>query len=416
MQIFTFGINHQTAPLAIRERVAFHAESIVQALHDLAGQRPVKEAAILSTCNRTEIYCNTAEPQQAIHWLAEYHKLKPQAIEPYLYTLPQNQAVKHAFRVASGLDSMVIGEAQILGQMKQAVKTAEKAGTLGLLLHKLFQSTFSVAKEVRTATEIGANSVSMAAASVRLAERIFPTLHEQNVLFIGAGEMIELCATYFAAQKPKHITVANRTLERARLLAQRFGGTAITLNELPDQLSNYDIIVTSTGSPLPILGKGLVERSIKARKHRPIFMVDLAVPRDIESEVAELDDVFLYTVDDLGHIVQDGMESRQTAVVQAEAIIDTSVESFMHWMESRELVPTIRALRDNAERYRRHELERAQRLIAKGEDPQQVLEQMSRALINKFLHVPTHALTHADGADREQLVALLSRLYSIHLE
>jgi len=416
MQIFTFGINHQTAPLAIRERVAFHAESIVQALHDLAGQRPVKEAAILSTCNRTEIYCNTQEPQQAIQWLAEYHQLKPQAIEPYLYTLPQNQAVKHAFRVASGLDSMVIGEAQILGQMKQAVKTAEKAGTLGLLLHKLFQSTFSVAKEVRTATEIGASSVSMAAAAVRLAERIFPTLHEQNVLFIGAGEMIELCATHFAAQKPKHITVANRTLERARLLAQRFGGTAITLNELPDQLSNYDIIVTSTGSPLPILGKGLVERSIKARKHRPIFMVDLAVPRDIESEVAELDDVFLYTVDDLGHIVQDGLESRQTAVVQAEAIIDTSVESFMHWMESRELVPTIRALRDNAERYRRHELERAQRLIAKGEDPQQVLEQMSRALINKFLHVPTHALTHADGADREQLVALLSRLYSIHPE
>jgi len=416
MQIFTFGINHQTAPLAIRERVAFHAESIVQALHDLAGQRPVKEAAILSTCNRTEIYCNTQEPQQAIQWLAEYHQLKPQAIEPYLYTLPQNQAVKHAFRVASGLDSMVIGEAQILGQMKQAVKTAEKAGTLGLLLHKLFQSTFSVAKEVRTATEIGASSVSMAAAAVRLAERIFPTLHDQNVLFIGAGEMIELCATHFAAQKPKHITVANRTLERARLLAQRFGGTAITLNELPDQLSNYDIIVTSTGSPLPILGKGMVERSIKARKHRPIFMVDLAVPRDIESEVAELDDVFLYTVDDLGHIVQDGLESRQTAVVQAEAIIDTSVESFMHWMESRELVPTIRALRDNAERYRRHELERAQRLIAKGEDPQQVLEQMSRALINKFLHVPTHALTHADGADREQLVALLSRLYSIHPE
>jgi len=416
MQIFTFGINHQTAPLAIRERVAFHAEGIVQALHDLAGQRPVKEAAILSTCNRTEIYCNTAEPQHAIHWLADYHKLKPQAIEPYLYTLPQDQAVKHAFRVASGLDSMVIGEAQILGQMKQAVKTAEKAGTLGLLLHKLFQSTFSVAKEVRTATEIGANSVSMAAASVRLAERIFPTLHEQNVLFIGAGEMIELCATYFAAQKPKHITVANRTLERARLLAQRFGGTAITLNELPDQLSNYDIIVTSTASPLPILGKGLVERSIKARKHRPIFMVDLAVPRDIESEVAELDDVFLYTVDDLSQIVQEGMESRQTAVIQAEAIIDTSVETFMHWMESRELVPTIRALRDHAERYRRHELERAQRLIAKGEDPQQVLEQMSRALINKFLHVPTHALTHADGTDREQMVALLSRLYSIHLE
>jgi glutamyl-tRNA reductase len=416
MQLFAFGINHQTAPVSIRERVAFHAESIVDALHDLTGKGPVKEVAILSTCNRTEIYCNTEAPQEAVHWLANYHQLQPQAIEPYLYRLPQDQAVKHAFRVASGLDSMVLGEAQILGQLKQAVKTAENAGTLGLLLHKLFQSTFSVAKEVRTATEIGANSVSMAAAAVRLAGRIFPSLHEQNVLFIGAGEMIELCATHFAAQRPKHITVANRTLERASLLASRFGGTSITLNDLPDHLANYDIIVTSTGSPLPILGKGMVERSIKLRKHRPFFMVDLAVPRDIESEVGELDDVFLYTVDDLGHVVQEGLGSRQTAVAQAEAIIETSVHSFMHWMVSREAVPTIRALRDHAERYRRHELERAHRLIAKGEDPKQVLEQMSLALCNKFLHIPTHAINQSSGDERTELVALLSRLYSIHLE
>jgi glutamyl-tRNA reductase len=416
MQLFAFGINHQTAPLAIREQVAFHAESMEQALRDLVGHSPVKEAAILSTCNRTEIYCNTQQPDSAIHWLADFHKLKPQAIEPYLYTLPQDEAVKHAFRVASGLDSMVLGEAQILGQMKQAVRSAEQAGTLGLLLHKLFQRTFSVAKEVRTSTEIGASSVSMAAASVRLAERIFPSLHEQNILFIGAGEMIELCATHFAAQKPRHITVANRTLERAHLLSSRFNGSAITLNDLPEHLAEADIIVTSTASPLPILGKGMVERAIKVRKHKPIFMVDLAVPRDIEAEVGELDDVFLYTVDDLAHVVQDGIGSRQAAVVQAEAIIDSSVESFMHWMESRELVPTIRALRDHAERFRRHEIERAQKMLAKGEDPQQVIEALSRALTNKFLHIPSHALNHVSSEERDELVALLSRLYQIHHE
>ncbi len=416
MQLFAFGINHQTAPLSIREQVAFHAESMEQALRDLVGHRTVKEAAILSTCNRTEVYCNTEEPDKAVQWLADFHHLTSHNIEPYLYTLPQDQAVKHAFRVASGLDSMVLGEAQILGQMKQAVRTAEQAGTLGMLLHKLFQRTFSVAKEVRTSTEIGANSVSMAAAAVRLAGRIFSSIKEQNVLFIGAGEMIELCATHFAAQNPKHITVANRTPERARVLANRFNGTAISLNELPDYLAAQDIIITSTASPLPILGKGMVERAIKARKHRPMFMVDLAVPRDIEVEVSELDDVFLYTVDDLSHVVQDGLDSRQTAVTQAEAIIDTSVDSFMHWMETRELVPTIRGLRDHAERYRRHELDRAMRLLASGENPAQVLEHLSRGLTNKFLHIPTHALNHTDSEDREELVTLLSRLYSLHKE
>jgi glutamyl-tRNA reductase len=416
MQLFTLGINHQTAPLAVREQVAFHAESLEQALHDLVGHRPVKEAAILSTCNRTEIYCNTDSPQQAIEWLADYHHIKKQAIEPHLYTLPQDEAVKHAFRVASGLDSMVLGETQILGQLKQAVNTAERAGTLGTLLHKLFQRTFSVAKEVRTQTEIGASSVSMAAASVRLAERIFPSISEQRVLFIGAGEMIELCANHFAAQHPKHITVANRTLERASALALKLGGSAITLNELPDHLAIHDIIVTSTASPLPILGKGLVERVIKQRKHRPIFMVDLAVPRDIEAEVGELDDVFLYTVDDLAQVIEAGLGNRQLAAEEAEAIIEVQVEDFMHWMDTRSVVPTIRALRDHAERQRRHELDRAKRLLDKGEDPREVLEQMSRALANKFLHDSSHALNHACGEDRAQLEALLRRLYHIHPE
>lgn len=414
MNLFAFGVNHQTAPLEVREQVVFQTEILEQALRDLVDHRPVKEAAIVSTCNRTEVYCNTDNPVEAVTWLADYHHLRPQHIEPYLYQLPQEKAVKHAFRVASGLDSMVLGEPQILGQFKDAVRSAEHAGTLGLLLHKLFQRTFSVAKEVRTSTEIGANSVSMAAASVRLAERIYSSVSEQRVLFIGAGEMIELCASHFAARHPKHITVANRTVERAQTLAHRFHGQAITLNELPDYLPVHDIVITSTASPLPILGKGMVERAIKQRKHQPMFMVDLAVPRDIEPEVSELDDVFLYTVDDLAEIVRDGLDARQGAVAQAEAIIDTSVVNFMHWMESRELVPTIRGLRDHAERSRRHELDRALRMLAKGEDPRQVLEALSRGITNKFLHIPTHALNQASATERDDLVELLNRLYQIH--
>jgi len=246
-----------------------------------------------------------------------------------------------------------------------------------------------------------------------LAERIFGDIGEQRVLFIGAGEMIELCASHFAARHPKQITVANRTIERAQLLAQRFNAQAITLNELPEQLAQHDIVISCTASPLPILGKGMVERAIKVRKHRPIFMVDLAVPRDVEPEVTELDDVFLYSVDDLSEIVREGLDLRQGAVAQAEAIIDSNVINFMHWLESRELVPTIRALRDQAERYRRHELERAMKLLAKGEDPQKILEQLSSGLTNKFLHIPSEALNHATADERDDLVGLVNRLYQL---
>ena len=416
MQIFAFGINHQTAPLDIREQVAFPADRLEPALHDLAGRQAVKEAAILSTCNRTEIYCNTEAPEQAIDWLSDFHQVERTAIQPYLYALPQEQAVKHAFRVASGLDSMVLGEAQILGQMKQAVKTAETAGTLGMLLHKLFQRTFSVAKEVRTTTEIGANSISMAAAAVRLAQRIFPSIAEQTVLFIGAGEMIELCVDHFAAQHPRKITIANRTVERAQILARRCNANTITLNDLPEALHHYDIIVSSTASPLPILGKGMVERAIKLRKHRPMFMVDLAVPRDIEPEVAELSDAFLYAVDDLAHIVQEGIGNRQAAAQQAEAIIEARVQNFMDWMSSREIVPTIRALRDHAERFRRQELERAVKQLARGDDPAVVLDHLSKALTNKLMHGPTDALHHLDAGERQDLENWLRRLYHLHHE
>jgi glutamyl-tRNA reductase len=413
MQLFAFGINHQTAPLSVREQVVFHAETLIDALRDLVDRRPVQEAAIISTCNRTEVYCNTELPRTAIDWLAGYHRLKAQQIEPYLYELPQERAVKHAFRVASGLDSMVLGEPQILGQFKQAVRTAQAAGTLGLLLNKLFQRTFAVAKTVRSETEIGAATVSMAAAAVGLAQRIYPSIAEQSALFIGAGEMIELTATHFAAHHPRRLTFANRTLERAQGLADRFLGRSITLNDLPSQLAQYDIVVSCTASPLPIIGKGLVESALKARKHRPMLMFDLAVPRDVEAEVGALDDVFLYAVDDLGKIAREGMDIRESAVAQAEVIIENQVTDFMHWLGNRELVPTIRALRDSAERARRHEVERALRRLAKGDDPQMVLESLSRALAAKLLHAPTHALSHARADDREQLAELIARLYHI---
>ncbi len=414
MQLFAFGINHQTAPLDVREQIAFNADAMEPALRDLVDHGAAKEATILSTCNRTEVYCSSSEADQAIHWLAEYHKMHHADIEPYLYVLPREQAVKHAFRVASGLDSMVLGEPQILGQMKQAVRSAEQAGTLGFMLHKLFQRTFSVAKDVRSQTEIGANLVSMAAAAVKLAERIFPSIAEQNVLFIGAGEMIELNAVHFAAKSPKQITVANRTLERAQVLARRINGNAITLAELPDQLAHHDIIVTCTASPLPILGKGMLERALKARKHRPLFVVDLAVPRDVEAEVAELDDVFLYSVDDLGEVVRDGLDARQNAVKQAEVIIDAGVSNFVHWLQSREAVPTIRALRDQADRQRRNELEKALRLLARGEPAEKVLEALSNSLTNKFLHAPTHALNQMQADERGELLDVIQRLYHLH--
>jgi glutamyl-tRNA reductase len=408
--LFTLGLSHTTAPLPVRERVVFHVEKLFDALNELRRERRVAEAAILSTCNRTELYLSAEEPRAAAEWLAQYHRMQAEELRPYLYTLPQDQAVRHAFRVAAGLDSMVLGEPQILGQLKDAVRVAQSAGTLGTVLHKLFQKSFAVAKEVRTTTQVGASSVSMAAAAVKLAARIFPSLKDQKVLFIGAGEMIELCATHFAAQGPR-LTVANRTLERAHALAHRFGGQAIELRTLAEHLQEHDIVVSCTASSLPILGKGLVERALRARRHRPMFMVDLAVPRDIEAEVAELDDVFLYTLDDLQGIVQGNLDTRRAALEQAEAIIETQVGQFMHWMAARASVPLIRSLRDQGEAARRQELERAQRMLARGDDPRQVLEALSQGLTNKLLHGPTQALNEAADEERRALAALIERLY-----
>jgi glutamyl-tRNA reductase len=392
--LFTLGLNHQTAPLAVRERVVFHVERLHEALGELK-RGLAHEAAILSTCNRTELYVSGQSPDELTRWLAQYHRLGAEELQQYLYTLPNEQAVRHAFRVASGLDSMVIGEPQILGQMKEAARAAESAGTLGSLLHRLFQRSFAVAKEVRSTTRIGAASVSMAAAAVKLAARIYPSLKDQSVLFIGAGEMIELVATHFAAQAPARIAVANRTVERAERLAGRLNARAIELRSLAEHLHEYDIVVSCTASSLPILGKGLVERALRQRRRRPIFMVDLAVPRDIEPEAGELDDVFLYTIDDLAEIVSANLDARRSALEQAEAIIDVQVGRFMHWMQLREGAPLIRALREEADAARREELERALKALARGEDPAGVVEALSRALTNKLMHRPTQALTES---------------------
>lgn len=413
MQLYALGLNHHTAPLAIRERVAFQPERLDQALQDLTRTSSVREAAILSTCNRTELYFAAEQPQHAADWLSGFHQLPLNELAPYLYSHPQREAIRHVFRVASGLDSMVLGEPQILGQVKEAVRRAEGAGTLGTLLHKLFQSTFAVAKEVRSTTAIGANTVSMAAAAVHLTERIFERMSGQHVLFIGAGEMIELCAAHFAGAQPKSMTVANRTEERAQTLAGRFGAQTMRIEMIGDMLPRFDIVVSCTAAPLPIVGLGMVERAVKARRHRPMVMVDLAVPRDIEAEVGGLDDIFLYTVDDLAQVVDAGMESRQQAVVEAEGIIDTRVDGFLHWMQARDAVPIIRTLRQHAETVREAEVERALRLLARGGDPQQVLEALSHGLTNKLMHGPTRFLNQSEGEQHAEAGRIVQRLFNL---
>ncbi|CAM5219921.1 Glutamyl-tRNA reductase OS=Castellaniella defragrans OX=75697 GN=hemA PE=3 SV=1 [Castellaniella defragrans] len=414
VNVLTFGLNHVSAPVSVRERVSFPVELVkpaLSALRSAFGSR-VREAAILSTCNRTEVYC-AADPgvgPELPEWMAEFNRVEAGILVPHVYQYQRNDAVRHAFRVASGLDSMVLGEPQILGQMKSAVRAAEQAGTLGTLLHQLFQRTFSVAKEVRSQTDIGAHSVSMAAAAVRLAERVLGDLSQSSILFIGAGEMIELCTTHFAAVQPRRISVANRTVERAELLAGRFGAQAIKLSSLPECLAEFDVVVSCTASSLPILGLGLIERAARTRRHRPVVMVDLAVPRDIEPEAGRLEDVYLYTVDDLGRMVQSGTDARRAAVVQAEAIIETRVQHFMHWLSNREIVPAIIDYQQSADTLRLAELDRARRLLARGDDPEVVLEHLAHSLTSKYMHGPLAALNRSEGAERDQLLALLPRL------
>mgnify|MGYP001004585776 FL=1 len=419
MALLTLGLNHNTAPVALREKLAFPTkEAIGAALSDLRGHLKslAPEAAILSTCNRTEIYCKTDAPDEAgqalTEWIGRHRGVDGEGnLAEHLYLLPNQGAVRHAFRVASGLDSMVLGEPQILGQMKTAARVAQDSNMLGSHLHQLFQRSFSVAKEVRTQTAIGAQSVSMSAASVRLGEQIFENLADCSVLLIGAGEMIELCAAHWAPH-PRRMVIANRTLERARPLAERFGATTMALSDLPQQLENFDVVISCTASSLPIIGLGMVERSVRQRRHRPVLMIDLAVPRDIEDEVSRLDDVFLYTVDDLREVVDAGLEGRRLAVAEAESIIDTQVNAFMNWLVQRQSVPLIQELHARSDVVRQQEVERARKMLAKGEDPAVVLEALSKALTAKFMHGPTTLLSRHAGKDPE-LANMLSGLLPV---
>lgn len=433
MAVWALGINHTTAPLDLRGRFAFALDQIAPTLQGLrqslagaSARHPQIETAIISTCNRTEIYCagNEAAVDHTLGWLAQSGGVSPALLRSHSYALEDGLVARHAFRVASGLDSMVLGEAQILGQMKDAVRAAETAGALGTTLNQLFQRSFAVAKEVRSSTEIGAHSISMAAAAVRLAGQLFEDLSDIKVLFVGAGEMIELAATHFAAKTPKSIAIANRTLERGEKLATRFGGEVMRLADLPDRLHEFDAVISCTASSLPIIGLGAVERALKKRRHRPMFMVDLAVPRDIEPEVKALGDVYLYTVDDLATVVQTAQAHRQAAVAQAEAIIDAGVQSFMHWMDLRSppagavgaasgaaVVPLIQQLNAQADEWRAAEIVRAKKLLAKGEDLDAVLEALSRGLTQKMLHGTMAELRAGDAEARAQTAQTVSRLF-----
>ncbi|MGZ5072292.1 MAG: glutamyl-tRNA reductase [Usitatibacter sp.] len=411
MSLYVLGINHHSSSLEIREKLAFPSERQADALADLARQPGVAEAVLVSTCNRTEIYFRGQESQAAADWLEREAAKSGIALREHLYVHSGEAAVRHAFRVASGLDSMVLGEPQILGQVKQSVRNAESVGALGPLLGRLFQKTFSVAKEVRSSTALGAQSISMAAAACRLAQNVFGDLSRTKVCLVGVGEMVELAATYFAAQRPEALVVANRTLARGEEFAERFSAKAIALAELPARLAEFDIVVSGTASTLPIIGKGLVESALKARKRRPMFIVDFAVPRDVEAEVATLRDVFLYTIDDLGKIVQEGAESRRGAVAQAESIVERQVAVFLEWQESRAAAPVIVELRRRADQYREAELAKARGRLARGDDPGAVLAALAKGLANKFLHHPSQALSRAPLEERERLARAIETLY-----
>jgi len=415
MGILTLGLNHNTAPVSIRERLAFPAERIQHALRALIQLPGVDEAAILSTCNRTEFYCGIAprNPDALIDWIAHEQCLPRQDFQPFLYTHVGAATIRHMFRVASGLDSMILGEPQILGQMKTAYQSAAEAGTLGKTLGRLFQHTFTAAKKVRTDTAIGSSPVSVAFAAVRLAQRIFDDLSRQTAILIGAGETIELTARHLAENNIGELIIANRTYDKAHVLAQQFNGFAISLSELPKHLARADIVVASTASPLPILGKGSVESAIKARKHKPMFMVDLAVPRDIEPEVEQLRDVYLYTVDDLRNTVEEGLRSRQEAALQAEEIIDTEVTHFLSWLKAQGVTDTIRDYRSQAESLRDEALVKARQALKSGRPPEESLELLAHLLTNKLIHIPSIQLRQAGVYERHDLIAAARELFQL---
>jgi glutamyl-tRNA reductase len=418
MSIVAVGINHKTAPVAVREKISFSPDHLTHALQEMLSAVDCEEAVILSTCNRTELYLVQSQPstseesientqERLVKWLESYHNIPASTILPTLYFHKDQQAVNHIMRVACGLDSLVLGEPQILGQMKQAYSQAKAAGSLELIMDRLFQRTFGVAKQVRTDTDIGASAVSVAFASVNLAKHIFGSLNKVNVLLVGAGETIELVAKHLYENNVGSITVANRTLARAEGMAKQIGANVITLAQIPERMAHTDIVISSTGSTLPIIGKGMVEHALEQRKRKPIFMVDLAVPRDIEEQVAELEDVFLYTVDDLQNIISQNLDKRRKAAVEAEVIVNTQSESFMAWLRGLNTQDTLISYRKQCLESRDLLLEKALVQLKNNKAPEAIIAELATKLTNKFMHAPTSALqSAAQGGELDKLVYL----------
>jgi glutamyl-tRNA reductase len=408
MPLLTLGINHTTAPVDVRERVAINDQHLDDALKKLISVPHVDEAAIISTCNRTELYCEVNRvdqgKQEILDWLNSFHNLSASATQPYIYDHLDDSVVRHIFRVACGLDSMVLGEPQILGQLKSAYQEAVQAETLGRNLNQLFQRSFNVAKKVRTNTEIGANPVSVASTAVSLSKNIFGDFKKLTALLIGAGETIELAVEHLKGSGVGNIIVANRSVERAQSVADKVGGRGVGLSYISEALPQSDIVMTATASPLPILGKGLVESAIKQRKRKPIFMVDLAVPRDIEPEVAKLSDVYLYTIDDLRNVIEVNISSRQQAADDAETIIDHEVQEYLQWLRGQGIVDTVRAYRSKAEMQRDEVLEKASKMLIQGKSTEEVLQFIAHTLTNKLTHGPTEALRTAGKQGKNELI------------
>lgn len=415
MGFIALGINHRTAGVEVRERVSFSPEQLPDALQRLRAEAGADEVAILSTCNRTELYCaqEQLDADRLVEWVARFHGMTAEEVRRSSYLHQDAGAVNHIMRVAAGLDSMVLGEPQILGQMKDAWQTARTAGTLGPYLDRLFQSTFNMAKQVRTDTAIGENPVSVAFAAVSLARQIFADLRRSTALLIGAGETIALVARHLFEQGVGRIIVANRTLQRAELLSEPLGGQAILLNQIPDILAECDVVISSTASPLPILGKGAVERALKQRRHKPMFMVDIAVPRDIEPEVGSLADVYLYTVDDLHEVIEENMRSRQGAAEAAERLIELGTGEFMQRLRALAAVDVVRSYRQKAEQARDQELQKALAKLQRGADPEQVMTEMARLLTNKLLHEPSVQLKQMTAQGRIEALALAQELFAL---
>jgi len=413
MSLVVVGINHRTAPVDVRERVVFEPARMPEALRELASLPDVRESVIVSTCNRTELYCVTGSSETDLGtWMERYHQLGS-SIHHCLYKLDDMRAVAHAFSVASGLDSMVLGEPQILGQLKDAYRVAQEAGTAGPVLNRLFQATFSVAKRVRTETQIGANAVSVASAAVAMAKTVFASFDNRTALMVGAGETIALAARHLHADGLRRMIVANRSIDRARELAAEFQAFAIGLDDIPAHLPEADIVVASTASPNAIITRAMTAQALRARKRRPIFMVDIAVPRDIEPEVAELEDVYLFTIDDLQSVVNENMENRRQAAREADQVIASEVDRFELQLRTRQAAPTIRRLREEAEHARQHTLEQARRMLAHGRSTDDVLEFLSTTLTNRLIHAPSQRLRDAAESGDSEIIEAIANIYRL---